>query len=411
MPSMPPYDNALGRCASGVLLLLALMACAVAPDRAIALQDLSLHLGLIALALVISQVQADEVTLLRINRLLALSPTLLAAVTVAIYTAALCNGQPLDARGLYLGFDNPRFLNHAQTIFVPWLVVVFAEIEVGRFWSVLTRAAACCHVGLAYLGVARGTGIAWGATLIVLVLVGARSQALRFAKVLVIGLVLGVVAFDVLPALLDRQWNTPFASADELGRAHSRHLLWQQALGMIRASPVLGEGPMQFAAIRDAAGAHPHNIYLQWGAEYGVPAACLATFLLVFPVIRALRSAHVEPDHRLRARLYGLAAVGAGILVDGLVSGNFVMPVSQIWIACAYGQLLAANRQAQPTVTSGSSATLQLALSIAFLASQAFLLAVACRQGMNIEPRVHEQASSPGLNAKPHPRFWLNGQL
>lgn len=400
----------LARFAGVAGLVFALASCLQAPDVAAALQDATLFLGLAATALAVRVTDALP-SRVKFERMLVLAPFLLGAVIFAIYLVTLIGSLPLDARSLYIGFDNPRFLNHAQSVFVPWLVVAFWPSEKQPLWRWLATSAAVMHVALAYLGVARGTTVAWLAAGLLLALAGHGAQARRFAMVVFLGLVVGWLAFDALPYALGQTWQPAFATPAEITRAHSRDELWAAALAMSTSSPWLGAGPMQFAALEGAKATHPHNIYLQWAAEYGWPVCILASTLLVGALGRGLwlsrRSAAND-----NGRLAGLAAACTAALIDGFVSGNFVMPISQIWIALAFGQLLAASRVAgvPPWVTPRPS-VVRIAVAAILLASQLGLLAEAARQGLDRDPRLHGETPIPGPHEKPRPRFWLNGQL
>lgn len=398
------------RIVPSICIVLALAACLKAPDKPAALQDAALHLGLVAIAIALSR--TDGMHLRRyFERSVALAPLLLGTVIFGVYVASLASGLALDARALHIGFDNPRFLNHAQSVFVPWLVVAFWPSEKQPLWRWLATSAAVMHVALAYLGVARGTAIAWLAACLLLALAGRGAQARRLAMVMFFGLIVGWLAFDALPYALGQTWQPAFANPAEITRAHSRDELWAAALAMSTSSPWLGAGPMQFAALEGAKATHPHNIYLQWAAEYGWPVCILASTLLVGALGRGLwlsrRSAAND-----NGRLAGLAAACTAALIDGFVSGNFVMPISQIWIALAFGQLLAASRVAgvPPWVTPRPS-VVRIAVAAILLASQLGLLAVAARQGLDRDPRLHGETPIPGPHEKPRPRFWLNGQL
>ncbi|MBN0274093.1 O-antigen ligase domain-containing protein, partial [Pseudomonas aeruginosa] len=48
-----------------------------------------------------------------------------------------------------------------------------------------------------------------------------------------------------------------------------RDVLLRDAWGMFVAHPLLGVGPMHFSAVPNSVGAHPHQMLLQWFAEWG----------------------------------------------------------------------------------------------------------------------------------------------
>ncbi|MEO8166294.1 MAG: O-antigen ligase family protein, partial [Betaproteobacteria bacterium] len=124
------------------------------------------------------------------------------------------------------------------------------------------------------------------------------------------------------------------------GSINERLDLAHSALGFIRQHPVLGIGPGQFGLGSYATfAAHPHNVPLQLLSEYGVPTGfagiALILMLMAFAV-KTLRAASGSSSV-----LYGslVAALAMG-LTDSLVSGNLIMPHSQMLFAVLAGWLL-----------------------------------------------------------------------
>lgn len=395
--------------AAGLLLALMLASTATTTDRAAAAQDMAHHLGLVGLALAFCAALSTQRPPW-FERGLALAPTGLAVVMVLIYAASLAEGQPLNARQMHIGFSNPRFLNHAQTVFVPWLVLVFAQNESQRAWRRLTWLAATVHVAIAYLDVARGTWLAWGIACLILWLHGAHRQCRRLVVMLAVGLLTGVLIADLLPAWGTYRWDLPFASKAAAGGAHSRDQLLAISLDMIRSAPWLGHGGMSFAANTAARATHPHNIYLQWAAEYGLPAMLLAVSLLLALLIKASRQIRSRPTTS-RDRTAALLAICSAVLADAMVSGNFVMPVAQIWILLAFGELLAATCTDTSNGPPETAPRWRQTLLAALCASQALLLGVTVDQATREEPRLRESTPVLQSGEKSRPRYWLNGQL
>lgn len=394
----------------GLLLALVSVSCLRSADRMAAFQDAALYLGIAGLSLTIALSEAAGPRL-GFERGVALSAIVIAGVIAPIYLTAFISGHPLNARQLHLGFDNPRFLNHAQTVFVPWLLLVFPLREERRVWRGLAFAAAVIHIAVVYLDVARGTGLAWCAVAIVLAVYARWRLFGNLLGTLALGLALGVLIADVLPSLSGRAWEVPFATKAGAGSAHSRDRLWLSAWEAIQSAPWLGHGGMSLAADAAARATHPHDIYLQWGAEYGLPATVVAVLLLLAPLYLARRRL-VSLQALDANRLVALTAVCAAALTDGLVSGNFVMPYSQLWIALAYGQVIGSL---QPAATRSSEVGRRrpwpLAFAICVCCSQVWLLWVSFQQVSLSEPRLHLETPTLRPGEKARPRFWLNGQL
>lgn len=136
--------------------------------------------------------------------------------------------------------------------------------------------------------------------------------------------------------------------------ASSRTVLWWRAWELVAAHPFLGVGPLHFA--HDSAAlnlpAHPHNWVMQIGAEWGLPA----------------------------------------LLVDGLLSGLIVMPVSQLLI-----------------VLYGAGYRRWLAAAVV-LASMAALLYGAW-PGLPVALRLEAEPSTPPTGNIYNPRLWRDGMF
>jgi O-antigen ligase len=222
------------------------------------------------------------------------------------------------------------------------------------------------------------------------------------------GLAINIGCFVALPSALDRTWVTHFASAQELTSGHSRNLLLSAAWELVRMYPWLGAGPMQFAALMHPKGAHPHNLYLQWAAEFGLPSLLLVLFLLLAPLRRATWLLRRSPSG-LPPMTGALTAAMLAAMVDACFSGNFVMPLSQVWIAIVYGLLLA-SLPATTWQPRTAPRLRRVGLSL-LLASQAWLCAVAWSQRHYDPPRISSSSPVATPDQKPRPRFWQQGWI
>jgi hypothetical protein len=110
---------------------------------------------------------------------------------------------------------------------------------------------------------------------------------------------------------------------------------------MVIQNPWLGAGPLHYAQVCAPlqVAAHPHNWVLQIAAEWGLLAlGCIgAALLLAFRALHGCGAVLDERDERNQAMLTCWLATGIAIVLDGLVSGLLVMPVSQLWIASYAG--------------------------------------------------------------------------
>jgi len=184
----------------------------------------------------------------------------------------------------------------------------------------------------------------------------------------------------------------------------NRRELWLSALGMVRDFPILGVGPMHFSFINFEWAAHPHNAVLQWAAEYGLAAATITISLVAYLLgscVRWTKSARDADDWLLNIGL--LAALITGLL-DSLVSGNTLMPVSQMTLFVLIGWVVGRNA-ARPSVK-GPVPTGATGFALAGLS-----LACAVTVGLGaLSYYQYWEARQFFVPAGPsHPRYWEEG--
>lgn len=266
----------------------------------------------------------------------------------------LGNEQPIASTFIF-GFDNLRFFNHMQTVSLPILALLVMQsrrfskmywfwfVTVSLWWTMLLVSGGRGT----FMGVMAGGAITWFLR---------RKFASNWCRLLVYTFLAGGVVyllfFTFIPLLCGLK---PFGYSVDAGQTvqhlranptNNRAALWQVAWQMIITHPWLGAGPLHFAHYtKDSVGdaAHPHNWVLQIASEWGIPALiCLITAVsLTYRTLLHTGSNIHSEDRVNQATLCAWLTIGAAILVDGLVSGLIVMPVSQLWIAlfigCAWG--------------------------------------------------------------------------
>jgi len=336
------------------LCLLLSLATALAYCHGVVLLEYGL-LGLLLLAALLysrcrvpdHNVYVGVVVLASLQALLALSSLL----------GSLITWEPLRLFDLSVVYSNYRFLNHAQTVWIPMLfaVLYFCSAQQRKALLLITGLVIFHWVLIFQMG-ARATTIGLMlAALLTLLLFRAYAWPLvkRFFVLAFLGWCLKILIFDVfLPAV-----GPPVEDAQMAARLQQldqpRLQLWHRAWVGIQRSPWLGNGASSFASFeqlqRDidtepklvsavgAYGAHPHNFYLQIGYEFGLPFLffCLGTALwLLWRMSRALLAQPAGSRREMGLCLWlGLLAVA----IDALFSGNFVMPMAQCWIAVLLG--------------------------------------------------------------------------
>jgi len=310
------------------------------------------------------------------------------------------------------GYANPRFFNHVQTLSLPLLSAYSVWSGAAQLWRRLAAATTVLHVLLLcfFLGRATIVGVTVATVLVCLLL-----RETRLLKALItyagLGVLLYAIGFQVLPALFDAPNAPAFRDPTERGSIEARLYLWRIASQAIQEHPWLGLGPMHFAHTPNGEAAHPHNIYLQLAAEFGIPFTAVTLGLLIHWLRARWLALRVMPTLPCAQIEVGCFIGICAALIDGLFSGNFVMPLSQSWLALCVGLLVASplNQRAPASqdITQTKQRWAMTAVSVAMCGALALFLTNMAQELTHPEVNLLQGPSlSPGLY---NPRFWLDG--
>jgi O-antigen ligase len=339
----------------------------------------------------------------------------------AAYVGSFSLGKPIESGDFTPGFSNIRFFNHVQTSTLPLLILLCCltprTSRLRWLWLAVTA-----YWWMA-LFATNGRGTLLGAAAgCVAAAVLVRRRALPYLRQVAITAVLGLLAYffflTVVPALLGVEGMSSFSYAFERTAADptsARWPLWHLAMALIAAHPWLGVGPMHFAHYTGHLhiAAHPHDWLLQVGAEWGLPALACLLVAVAFGVRTLWRAgAQIGPDDAANQTIFTALLVGAvAILVDGLVSGIFVMPQSQLAIALYFGCAMGWQRivgPAMPVETPAhgrrAAGMACIVLAMAGVVAGTWPEAGARWRGEELTPA--QQALNTG---SPWPRLWLTG--
>lgn len=267
--------------------------------------------------------------------LLVAGATLYSALELLLITTGLLLDHTLDYWQVFAGYVNPRFFNHVQTLLIPLLAGVVGLPDLRPLWRRLAWFALASNAFLLLLLMGRASAVALMAgSALALLLFGrfARQYVGRLLIGFAAGTLLYLLLVKLLPSLIGMDALPVFREVGERGSIEARLYLWRLTLGMIQAHPLLGVGPMHYADTFNGEAAHPHNIYLQIAAEYGLPFFLLLTFLVLCWLIRTTRMLGMHLRHTGDPLALACYVAVIGALVDGCFSGNFVMPLPQLWI-------------------------------------------------------------------------------
>lgn len=366
-------------------------------------------------------------------------------LTMAYYLIAVIGHVQPSQLMLSPGYDNHRFLNHVQTISLPflaWLALPAAGAADGlahrAMWWRMTA------VWWMLLFVTGGRGTVFGTGVAIVVVLGLYGrQAWPWVRVLLTSAAAGLVAYLLLYVALPLAIGLkPFgvlqgvAERSLVDPASGRLDLWRLAWSMIQSHPWLGEGPLHFAhrAMALQANAHPHDWLLQIAAEWGVPAVLALTAALACALLAMWRRGRAVAHDDLAGQALRTTLIGgaAATIADAFVSGSIVMPMSQLWIvvliACGTawtrrGAPVAGTGFARPLASSAAASTAGLAdapgmrprrdvwISMVMALVLAFAVASVLR-GMlpeALDLTAQERDFTPPAYPFFSPRLWRNG--
>lgn len=370
-----------------------------------ALYEWATYLGLFFVAAIVCY---SSVSSVKFNALvlavLAFATVVNSLQFITVYLAAIFSGlHNFNAAMLYSGFSNPRFLNQFQALSLPVLGYLFFEYRRQHFpyakalagvifISLLTQWVIAFTLG--------GRGLWLALTVSNLMLIGFFP---RYWRLLVAQLIAGLLAwllyylmFTVVPEHLGtspRLWDNLRSGLS------SRETIWQLAWDMFKAHPWLGAGPMHFSASINAVAAHPHQIILQWLAEWGLLATAAAISLAGWGMLSGLKYIRQAKSTALDAVLW-MSILNALVLAQ--VDGVFVMPYTVTWLAILIGLAWARWSSHSDTVNRSAKIIFKLAAVITF-AVFLHILFVAVPNYVQMNSNATEQQNDFS------PRFWAQG--
>lgn len=256
------------------------------------------------------------------------------------YIAAFLSGfRILTVELLFSGFSNARFFGQFQVMLLPVLALMFLQRmqEGGRRTAAFVMFVMIVEWTISFVLDGRGLWLALLLSHIFLMVVNRslwRLLGLQFAAGMA-GFFVYLILFKLVPLWL----GIPSGLQDEVRTTLSgREVIWKLAWDMAVLNPWLGGGPMHFSAIYNPIAAHPHQVVLQWLAEWGVIASGIAFLLAAWGGVSSvffLRRCEVT------ARDAGVWVAILGAMILAQVDGIFVMPFTETWLAILIGLLMA----------------------------------------------------------------------
>jgi len=404
------------------VLTLAATSTAMAPDQGQALRELCLVIGMafVSICFAHASIAFTARYLLAVLVVGAASYSIL-LVGIAFVAAITHPENRLAATELFIGYDNYRFYNHVQTVSLLLLAAAVSAASTRKSVRWLAALGLACGFALLWLSIGRATTMAVAIASVAAVAVAGR-HGWRLAKSTAIGACLGlliwlVLMFGVVSQTAPNSSVPSPSQASQLTSDHSRFLLWGLAWDQIKSAPWFGIGPMHLASQVNIKAAHPHNIYLQIAAEWGVPMLILIVSAAAYGLWKLARRIRGCADVDQKMLGLGLWTTCLAIGIDGFFSGNFVMPISQGWIAAAIGLALAWHRsQANEPGLTRRVEPARVAPRISWgllgffvVLSQVWLIYEVAPEARNLQAHLTLVQNELAANPRTNPRFWSHG--
>jgi O-antigen ligase len=341
-PAGPGFRQSAFQWPLAVLGVLVLASCLHAAHPLVAAREVALFAGLLILALQLTRAFADRVVRDQFLDVVAVGAALYGVIWVLVMLVGAVSAPDLFAPWeIIFGFDNARFLNHVQSMSLPLAGVVLLRQGTRRWLRAAAAIALITGGAILTLYLARASILALLAGALVTLAVFGRASW-RYALTMTLTLGAGALAIGLLWYFWFRHLSEPMT--DGVLSPHFRGFLAGQALDLFATSPWLGVGPMHFTNTVNPIAGHPHNVYVQVLAEYGLPATVLVVWFAARFLKRALESVRGLASTQLDLAC-GLMAATVALIVDSGFSGNWVMPISQMWIAVLIALLMSLENE------------------------------------------------------------------
>jgi putative inorganic carbon (hco3(-)) transporter len=358
-----------------LMISLGVLSSFYAPLPIYAFTEFFTFLGLAILALLLA---STTVTSPNLSLIVIISSSCIFALIYEIefltsYIAALIVDKHINLNLLFPYFSNIRFFNQYQIWLIP---LTLSPLVIFKISHKLTQYSLFLLSGLwitvLLTSQSRGAQISILLALCVTLLVY-RKSALQLFKtsliVTIIGSSIFFLLFKIIPSLLLFITNnkfisislTRFTKAQE--SSNIRIALWEKAVDFIQSHPFLGIGPMHYAYYPGQHN-HPHNSALQIASEFGLPFFILSVLLLISFILYWIKISKKEVNC-LNISFSSITIFGAEVvnnqkiwaifffsltsgLIYSMVSGVFVMPMSQSIMAIIFGVMIGlANNNSQ----------------------------------------------------------------
>lgn len=263
------------------------------------------------------------------------------------YSAGVLHGLPIHWQNLIFGYSNPRFFNQFQIWTFPLLIQsyfffkqrskiesLFAGFIISLWWSLL------------FLSASRGALIAVVLSILITNIVF-KTAAQQLCKLQLrfgfIGLLIFVIIFKAIPEIIQLNQTQPLVSFISTESASARIILWEKAITIFLANPLLGAGPMHYSWFPNHIASHPHNSLLLIASEWGGLVLTIILAVSMYCLYQWVEHFRARVKNYHGGTIYQPAVLFNSLLaglIFSLGSGVTVMPQAQLMMAIVLGLML-----------------------------------------------------------------------
>ena len=333
------------RSAFFVLLLLAITSACLAQSPRHALIEISVFAGLCYLSLFVARLFLGN------KQKFTQQITVAIWASIVLYMLSFYTGYitatvfktPLNWPFPFTGFSNIRSFNQYQLWTLGLICLPLLAFDVKKTTRVWLYIALIAWWVLLFYSASRGVLVAWLAGILLTAVIYKKSAwpllRLQFINI-ALGFLSYYVLFKVIPAANE---STLVTGAIMRGTTYDRLGLWQQAIILIRESPIFGVGAMHYAWYNPSNG-HPHNSVLQLASEWGLPATIIILSIAGYGIYSwlkkfnadSLQTASSSDSNLVILLFFTIANNAAYSLVDGVI----VTPISQVLMFTIIGLMI-----------------------------------------------------------------------
>lgn len=311
------------------------------------------------------------------------------------------------------GFSNLRFFNQIQTFTLP-LLTVFVWME-GMKENQIQKWGLFMLTSLWWMLVFASSAMGAFVSVIVSFLVLLFFFDLKRIKTIIKVQVFSLIAasacyflfFNLIPARGDGGQIIASSGTKRLD-------VWSDLIVKNLENPLFGYGPMHYSIVNDMISfpAHPHNWFLQFSYEWGIAGGLILGFVIFIGLYKAITKSSENFKKNEKESLdltfleFGLVWALFAAVTHGLISGIFVMPMSQIWLMLTGGVLLGIMLKPDNDVVSRKNRViLRLFILGSFIGLGYWFFAY------DLEEQKVKFRESQYTSNKISPRYWHQGKI